>query len=183
MALALKKAVNVEYKHYQAALTAQTIDYNGYVNELCIPAQGDSDVSRDGDGIKVQSLKMRGQLAYGTNPASVRMWIVWDNQNKITTANDFLETTGSSIAVFSHKDWDARFQSRVLYDSGVKFLDPATNPTHEFSLKIPIGLHTQFEAGSTTINTGRLLVIAISSNVTTNLPTLSYIANAVFTDN
>lgn len=183
----LADAVNIEYKKSDTIVTGATPDYNGTIVEVNTPAQGIADNQRIGDSIKVQSITIRGQVT-NVNTANilnnVRVMLVWDDQNQISTIADLLETTGSYQVVFSPKHYDKRFRSNILYDQLF------TVSTHlgsqaffrDFEISLPINRHTQFNAATTNINTGSLKFILISGNVTSNLPIVNWYARMSFTD-
>lgn len=191
-ALAKKLAdkVNVEYKHDDNTQSGAEVNYNGAIGYLNNMAQGDTDVTRDGDSIKCQRLVLRGWfLGNATVAQTCRLIIFWDQAESAgTTVNSVLDSTytGSVLAPLSPKEHDFRFQTRFLYDSG-----PVNVPTqannrgiHEFNLNIPINLHTQFAGASTTIKSGALKYLIIGTNApSTNNATFSMVARLSYTDN
>lgn len=183
----LKQLVNVEEKVHDYASIAGTFDYNGTIHTLNAPAQGDGDTTRDGDSMKNQSVGLKIQFtANAAADHNVRMIIFWDKQNTVSAGSDLLEITGTSDAPYSFKKHDTRFESKVLYD--VRFVLSANSPeSGKFHLidipYIKLNKHTQFNAGTTTINTGALKLLVICGGVTTNLPTVSVYSRLKFTDN
>lgn len=183
----LADAVNIEYKIYDNITANSTPDYNGTIVSLNLPAQGTADTQRIGDSIKCQHLVVRGQVV--NNPSAsilnhTRVILVWDEQNQITALSDLLETTGSSNVVFSPKHYDKRFRSNVLYDQMFTTSTYSGSQAFwkDFEINLPIDKHTQFSAASTTINTGALKMILMSSGVTTNLPSVTFYSRLSFTD-
>ena len=178
----LKDMVNTEYKFFDTQATTN-VDYTGSLNILNSMAQGQTDVTRIGDSIKVQNLVVRGAIASSAvATSSLRMMIIWDPQNKTTTTADVLEYVGSVYAPFSPKDYDKRFQTKVLYDRVHSLVPTAESALTHFDYVIPINQHTQFEGASTTINSGALKMLIISSSIA-NLPVVVFQARISYTDN
>lgn len=182
LATKLAKAVNVEYKYHDESLSAQSVNYSASTTSYLLNdmPQGDGDTTRDGDSIKCQGLTLRGVLARNGADATVRMVIVWDKQNNVVPA-DIFHLAGQQSAPWSNKSYDHRFQSRILYDRTFTLDTDATRLN--FHVKKNIMLHTQFNSGTTTINTGALRVFFISDQVTINEPVLTFTSRLTFTDN
>lgn len=180
-AMRLKDMINTEYKFYDIN-NASNPDWTGSLSTLNTPNQGSTDQTRIGDSIKCQNLTLRGYVvANSAAPAFVRMMIIWDPQAKAATTADILEYTGSVFAPFSPKDYDKRFQTRVLLDKVFSVM-PADVIQRDFDFVVPIDQHTQFEAGGIGINTGALKILLIS-NLSANLPGVHYQARLSYTDN
>lgn len=190
-------AVNIEYKLYDAAInTAPT--WSGTVGILNGIAQGTSDSQRIGDSLKCQRLSGRliwdpanfFQAGVNIQSCAVRLIIYWDEQNNVTSAADVLQQTGNVYTVISPKNYDTRFRSRVLYDKTVFFSQNlasgasyAMNYPHD-DIDIELNAHTQYDAASTTINTGALKYLLISDNVaSTYIPSCRAYLRLTYTDN
>lgn len=183
LARKLANAVNTEYHAIDANSTAGSVDYNGGLSSFLTGiTQGVGDSNRVGDSIKVQNLVFRYIGVRNTADSILRVMVIWDPQNKLAAVSDVLASTGSALSVISPKNYDKRFQSNVLYDRTMT-LTSADHPYVLEDITIPIDQHTQYNAASTTINTGDLKLLVISNVVTTNLPTLTYYARITFTDN
>lgn len=178
----LKKMVNVEMKLATLSISASPT-YSGAISIMNNPAQGDTDLSRDGDSIKNQDVTISMIARAGLSSAIVRVIVFWDKQNKITSVSEFLDSTyvGGLFAPIAPRDYDHRFECKTLFDK-VFALPINGQDTRVFEENIKIGLHTQFEAGSTTINTGALKVLYLSDK-NANLPTLQFLSRLHFTDN
>lgn len=183
LASRLAKMVNVEYKQNTTSFAGASYPtYVGTINNLCDPAQGDTDITRDGDSIKVQKLHAEGVVyGDGTNNSTLRVIIFWDTQNKVSAVTDLLEVTGSAVAPFSPKVYDKRFQTKVLWDRKFNTF-PTGRATIPFKIDIPIGMHTNFDNGTQTITSGALKILVISDNATVGAR-LSGIFRCLFTDN
>jgi len=175
-------AVNIEYKILDTVESSGgAIDYTGGLTTLNSVPQGTADNQRIGDSLKVQNETMRYYITRNGADCDVRIMLIWDEQNQATSTSDILESTGGFLSVVSPKNYDLRFRSKVLYDKlhHVTSNDPIVNG----ECIMPINLHTQFNAASTTIRTGALKLLAVSNVVTTNLPKLFYHSRMSFTDN
>lgn len=183
MAKRLKDAVNIEYKHHDVTITTTDVDYNGDVITLNNPAQGDSDNSRDGDSMKCQNLVLRYFVSH-TAKCFVRVIVYWDQQNTVSAASSLLDAAqvGTVQAPIAYKDYDNRFKSKILHDRTFN-IDPASKGQFFVDTVIKIDRHTQFEAGSTTINTGALKILLVSNLAPTNNVYLEGLARLTYTDN
>lgn len=136
------------------------------------PTLGDNDYQRIGDSIKIHHLDL---LLRVTKPNSIpdvglRIVVFWDESNQITSTTQLFYSTllSTGLATLSPKDWDQRHDSRFLYDKHVNMQSDTWNGANYdaqvkyFHIKLPIGLHTQFEEGTTTINTGALKFTVLS---------------------
>lgn len=189
VAMRLKDMVNIEYKFADATATTGSLDYNGSLFSIIGAAnggtgipQGTTDTTRVGDSIKLQNLTMRYTVARNGQDAWARVFLIWDPQNKLTAVSDVLQSTGSALAVITPKNYDKRFQCRVLYEATHK-LDSSGNGLSKVDRVIPINKHVQFAGGSaTSITSGDLKMLIISNVVTSNLPTMAYYLRLSYTD-
>lgn len=174
----LKALVNVELK--EASLqTTQTPGYAGVLIELNQIPQGLTDSSRTGDSIKLQDIHFRC-LVSNTRIATARVVLIWDNDQKVAVPGDVYDQIGNTYAPISMKDFDLRFQSKILYDRIVR-LDPGQQSV-VINKKIKIGKHTNFENGTTTVNTGSLKMLLIG-DAAAGLSTFQWNSRLLFTDN
>lgn len=177
-------AVNVEYKQFQQSASA-TYDYNGTLYTLNSVAQGDGDGQRDGDSLKMQNLTIRAKLnkATGLGFTQARIIVYFDDSNKTSAVADILDSAylASGFACLAPKDWDKRFQSKILLDKSFNLHD-GQNQLHLEEV-IPINKHTQYEAATTTINSGALKMIIISDQTSTNVPTITWVSALSYSDN
>lgn len=174
----LKQLVNVEIKKVNN-LTLATPGYVGQIVQLNTIAQGDTDTTRDGDSLKLQKLKF-SCLISNTRVASARVVIFWDQQNVVANPLDLLDNVGTADGPLSYKNYDKRFQSKILMDRRV-ILHP-NSQARLIEGNLPIHRHTQFEAGTTTINTGALKVLFLGDAAAAQ-STFRWISRLSFTDN
>lgn len=179
----LKDVINTEYKHLDTFQT-QPINWSGYFPVINVIPQGVTDNQRVGDSCKIQNFVLRGNVFRGASDAVVRFMLVWDDQSKVSTVADILAATGSVYAPIAPKNYDKRFQTKILKEFRVHLT--ADTPIKKINMNMPINLHTQFSAGTTTIDTGKLFLVVISDRdpaVPANLPNFVFYSRLSYTDN
>lgn len=185
LAKKVAKLVNVEMKHHDFMVDGTNTAAGQLITLNQVP-QGDTDQSRDGDSLKMQKmvLKLNAIKAAGATDTFVRFILFHDPQN--STANvapDFLEPTyiNTNRAHLSHKDKDNQFKTKKIWDQTYR-LD-ANKTSIQLEKVFSLSHHTQYEAGTTTINSGALKLIIINNEVSTNFPTIRFVNRLFFTDN
>lgn len=183
MAKRLMDAVNIEYKFIDTTFSLTTFGYTGGMIPLNVIALGTNDNQRIGDSVKLQNLVLRYSCQnYPNTVNQFRVLIVWDKQNKISGSGDVLEYSGSILSTLSPKKYDKRFETKILYDR-VHLLDPVNKTQEYVDVVIPINEHTQFDSGTTTVNTGALKLIALSNDSGSAPPHMNCVSRVTFTDN
>lgn len=178
----LKSMINVEYKRFGTSISGN-FDYNGAMSAVNAVPQGDTDASRDGDSLKMCNLNLAATLLGTSGVYTIcTLYVIWDPQNKLTAASDLLQTVGSADAPVSPKLYDKRFQSKILWERTF-ILEDSIGLLKKVKAVIPVHKHTQYNSGTTTVNSGALQFLAISNQVTTNLPVLTGNAYLTFVDN
>lgn len=183
IALGLKKQLNAEVKRYEYGTFNPNLDQSATTSFLLMNAipQGITDVTRIGDSLKVLKFELNGHI--GWNAASVaqvvRLVVFWDKQATVSTATRLLDNVGTSYVVDAPKAYDSRFETRTLYDQ--RFILSANDPVRLVRIKIPVGLHTQYSAGTGTILTGALR-LAMFSDQGINFPTTNMQAFVYYSD-
>lgn len=180
MAKRLMDAINIEYKMHDVVLTTTDCDYSGDIITLNSISQGDTDSTRDGDSCKLQNLTIRYFVKHTSN-AIVRVIIYWDPDNSIAAASELLDSTGSSLAPLSFKDYDNRFKTRIIYDRK-HILTAGGGLLQAVDKVIPINLHTQFDAGSSSVNSGALKMCVVSTEAPASNVNLTGHAHLTYTD-
>lgn len=176
-------AVNVEYKYTQIDDTGTAQSYSGGYAEICSPVVGTSDITRIGDSIKIQHLSLRGCAKYnsaGSDGQTVRLVIFKDKQNKVSAVSDIVDSVGTVTAPFFNKVYDNRFQTKFIYDR--TFYVNSQKIEVPFHIELPINMHKQFQAGTTTVQSGSLKYLIISDQAT-NGPSITMHGRVTFTDN
>lgn len=193
-ALYLRSLINTEFKDMQLTAANQNVTDDGYVVGLCYPTQGDGDDNRDGDSIRLKNLRVKGMIQYNSAQTTypnqlVRVIVFNDKANTVggdLTTSALLDggLVGTSQCVFAPKDRDNMYRTKVLFDR--VYSVSSQNPVRQFSIRLNnINFHTQFENGTTTMNTNALK-IAYCSNVDaaqTDFPKIQWVSDCSFIDN
>lgn len=166
MAKKLATFVNTEVKHFDVTTTTTALDDDGSVTSIIDSmTQGDTDSTRDGDGVRIQHIKLQGHVSAADQVAVVRVILFVDKQNTITAVNSFLEGQGDSNAPYEYRNWDLRFRGKTLYDKTFRISGSTAQSIMPIDVDIDCtgqNLHTQWEAGGTTVNTNNIKLLLVS---------------------
>lgn len=188
----IRKLINVEQK-FKELSGNPTYDRNGTVVYLSGLDQGDSTITREGSSVKVQTFRLRYFISHNaavTGPVNHRVMVVRDlqNQGATITANDVLETVGTSGAPNAFIDFvNGPLQNKrfgVVYDRNW-----VTDPYHLGRVEnasTSHDVHIYFRGTDSTVasaGNGSYFLIAVSSDTGAALPTLIYNTRLEFTDN
>lgn len=179
LAKRLADAVNTEYKAADGAFS-NSPDWNGSVFTIAAIAQGLNDNQRVGDSLKLQKLTLRNTMARGAADCFLRVMILRDDQNKVAAVSDVLAQSGNIYGVISPKNYDKRFQTKILYDR--VFILDSSDPIKIMDVVLDLNWHIQFNNATTTVNTGDLKMLLIS-NQSANIPSIGTTTRITFTDN
>lgn len=180
----LKSVLNVETKQIED-VTLQSPTNSGYLSTLNAIAQGDTDTTRDGDSIKIMRIKISGFASINlasTDPQFLRIMVIWDSNNTITSASNVLGSAGNSYVVNQNKNWDYRFKYSVLYDRRVALCPNGASGVIFPSTNIEIKKHTNYLNGTTGIQNGALKIV-LFSNVATDAPAVVLLTQIQYVDN
>lgn len=180
IASSLQRAVEVKYIDYISG--GGVVDWDGKLLVINDVAQGLTDTERNGDRIHLRRLTIRGfvELNGSANPL-LQMMIIWDKQDTLVAPSNVLSVTGNSIAPIANLLWDRRYEFKVLAQR--KLAVDTYHPLVPFEFSLKLDKNTQFQAGSTTIQTGALKFLFISSiNSVSVQPLIWYHARTEFTD-
>lgn len=194
LATKLAQVINVEFKQYDYAATGQNVDFNGtYTANVCIPAQGVADNQRSGDSIKLQRMDFEANVRAGSNatiPANCRVILVWDKENSITGVGDLIDPIylGTQLGSIAPRDHDKKSKYVILkeWHFDLSRPDSSVGLKHLHCSMDLKNKHVQFEAGSTTIQTGGLKMLFISNvdpATATNIPVIDWVFRTYYTDN
>lgn len=188
----IRKLINVEQKFKETSDAAATYDRSGYISYLSGLDQGDSTITREGNSVKMQHFRLRLFLKHNaaqTGGTLSRILVVRDlqNQGATITANDVLETVGTSNAPLAFRDFiNGPLQNKrfaVVYDQCF-----ITDPYHlirEDVFETAHDCHVYYRGTDSTVasaGNGSYFLIAVSSDAT-NLPTINFNTRFEFTDN
>lgn len=177
----LANAVNVEYKYIDVASTANAMSYTSTYGILNTIPQGSAESQRIGDSLKLQNLTLRFNIQRTSADSFARILIVWDKQNAAASASDILTGLGTVNSTNGPKNYDKRFVTSILYDK--TFNVNSNHPQQMEDIVVTVDQHTQYAAGTTTINTGALKILYLSNlSAGANNPNLNYYARLTYTD-
>lgn len=164
LAIASKLQASREKKFVVTSLSA-SVDQTGTILTVNDPEQGLGDSSRVGDRITCRQVSCnlwRVIPGSASGRFSLRFILFIDKQNAITSPSQVLLGTDSNFTPLNHYVKDYRKRFVILYDSGANHMDQYNKGmTTRFSQRV--NLHTQFNAGTATINTGAIKLLAISN--------------------
>nr|UOF78862.1 capsid protein [Cressdnaviricota sp.] len=117
MAKVVASIVNSEKKYFDTALSIAPDSATANITCLTNMAQGDTNITRNGNTIALKSLELRGQIFQPVVETN-RIMLVRDNDNlggSAPTITDILES--NSVAALRNKNTPKRFT--VLYDKTI----------------------------------------------------------------
>jgi len=160
--------VMLELKYFaQADATYSSVSYNGtdFVQQLTPVPQGDTDNQRDGDQITLESIEFRlGIKVSTTTPTFLRVILFqWKPATTPVYANILQDQHNTSLAALASYNHDTRQLYHVLFDRLVE-IDTVARPGHVVHCHISKGFSQklQFIAGSTTVGTNQIWLMAVS---------------------
>lgn len=188
----IRKLINVEQK-FKETSTASTYDSSGLIVYLSGTDQGDSTITREGNSIKIQKFRLRYFIKHNssqTGATNHRIMVVRDlqNQGATITANDVLETVGTSNAPNAFVDFtNGPLQNKrfaIVYDHVL-----VTDPYHlgrTVQDAISHDVHVYYRGTDATVasaGNGAYFLVAVCSDTGANLPTIIGNTRFEFTDN
>jgi hypothetical protein len=178
---------NIELK-YLAIVdnTYGSISYNGTDFMQCVTQvpQGDTDSTRDGDRLKISQFRFRVGIKTGsTTPTYLRViCFQWLPSTIPVYANILIDQHNTSAAPLSDFAHDTRQMYHILSDDLVQ-IDTVAHPSTCVERSISQGFrpYIQYQAGSTTVATNMLYVMAVS-DVASNGPQVILFAKLLYYD-
>ena len=180
---AIKRMLNVEVKSMETGgATVSPAQTGASVDFTTLITQGDGDANRDGDSIKLVRLLL--DLSAQPNSGGlvsqfVRVMIVRSHDEAVTPSQ-VINVDATAYTHVGLRNWDYKGQYTCLYDH--TFEMDVYHPTHRKQLSFKLNSHTQFNAGTATVNNGAIQLLYWST-ATTLLPSLTYQAALEFVDN
>lgn len=184
----LKGLINSEKKIHQV-LNSNSATYSGILETLSAVAQGDTEITRDGNSIYARYLNIRGSIMRSdssTQQTNVRLMVILDNSvnPSSSTVSDVLaqSTVGTLYAPYGPLNRDTgRNRFKVLYTS--LFAMDATDAVHPFKLNVEMRHHCKFTgSGSTDYKSGVIYLLCISDEATNGV-TARYMSRLTYYDN
>ncbi len=189
VAYAVKRLVNVEYKHKNTLVKGIAVTDAGLITNVSFLSEGDNAISRDGGQVKFTSFRLSYSLAINPSATTtlVRCLIVQDkqtNQAQFTLADLFFDATIVDVLFFPYNVNNAsRFN--VLYDKLHALTINGSNRLITNTIHRKLNMKTRYDADDGTIadlTQDSLTVLFISDQVT-NDPTVNFNWRSRFIDN
>lgn len=173
ISLVRKNNKSREPKFFDAELNQTGIDEDGVlVSGLYLPPQGLTDVTRIGDKCFMKSILWNLRVippTDGTSTGQLRVILFYDKQDKITTVGDLLlspaNTADQPNAMYNV---DKRRQWIKIFDKNI-MVSRVSKDFHLLIRSKKFAHVTQFNAGSTTVNTGSYKLALISNSQSSGL--------------
>lgn len=171
---------NQELRSFDTGV-ATTFDNTGSLVKLTTIPQGDTDSSRQGDHVKLHSIRMKGAVTYSDTTNTFRLIILRWNQDDSSSAPVVGDIT-QSLTPYSpiHRDNERAKKFDVISDEllGVANVGPGIVTFNwEKQMKSIIA----FQATATT-GTGHLYAYIISDSAGLPHPSMSFVFRSYYTD-
>ncbi len=161
-----------------------SVDYGGTIIDLSSIAQGDSDITRDGDRILVKEVDFRSFVSPGDATNLMRIILFqWVPDSATTTplVTNVVQTTGSSTAPVSYRSIDFVKAVKIFHDEIVK-----VDTYHLIELGKHVihkrGYDPQIQFTGATSRTNGIYMMVISDSAAANHPSIGYYCTLRYTD-
>lgn len=164
--------------------TSASVDYGGTIVDMSSIAQGDSDITRDGDRIQVVEWSFRWVAYVGdvTNLFRVILFqYVPDSALGTPLVSYVIQTTGSTNSPISYRSIDYVKNVKILYDRTVS-LDTYHPAVQSTPVTIKKFYDKQMQFTGATSRTNGLFMLVISDLAAATHPSISYYSTIRFTD-
>ncbi len=189
VAYAVKRLVNVEFKHHNLQVLDTAVTDAGNILNLSLLSQGDTSTTRDGGSVKFTSLRLSYSLRIHASAAhtNMRVMIVHDkqtNQAQFTLA-DLLFDASVNDNIYSPPNINNASRFRILYDKVHTLNASASNSQITRQVYKKLNMKTRYDAnvGDVTDLTQDSMSIVFIGDQTTNDPVHSFNYRARFIDN
>lgn len=169
-----------EKKFWAVVRTPTSVDFSGAVYDLSLVPQGDTDSSRDGDQIEIESIDFAFNLATGDAQQLMRLLLFCWKPNNVPSVTSILLGTGSTEAPLQRYNTDQRQQYTVLHDELFN-LNTVSTPTIARQVRLNARRYAQFIAGSTA-GTNHIYVLIVSDSGAVTHPTIAYCSKLQYFD-
>lgn len=182
IATKIAKLVNVEVKHLDTTVSGG-FNSTGIVNSLNTMAQGDTNITRNGDSIKALSIHGKGFLSVGSDDSIVRVMLVLDKQCRgaAPAVTDILE----SASVTAHQNLDNLRRFKILDDKLFRVETNLEKQPFEIIQTFP-NLHLYYsdgDADAAALKDNALFALVISDTDPATDPQVNVVWRLSFTDN
>lgn len=160
------------------------VSYSGSIIDCSSIAQGDSDITRDGDRIQIMEWSFRW-VAYPADTSNLLRVVLFqyvpDSALGSPTASQVLQTTGATTAPISYRSIDFVKNVKILYDRTL-----STDTYHLVTQAIPVTIRKfsdkQMQFTGATSRTNGLFALFISDSAAVTHPTILYYSAVRYTD-
>jgi hypothetical protein len=188
IAASLKRLVNVEIKHHDVTLTAQTMGTAPSIVQLTNIPRGDTTLTRDGSQCKVLAVELAFiiQRPATSTTSACRIMLVCDKQtNQAVYVNtDLLHDVTINDNIVSPYNLDNKYRFVVLFDRVFHF-SSGSNGSVSYKRTFRMSKILRFDAAAADITdlTSNSLSFVQMGNESTNLPIITLSARVRFVDN
>lgn len=175
-------AKNQELKFFAVENGVTAVDFSGTIYDLSGIAQGDTDVTRDGDEIMPKSLNIRGSMVIADSTNVMRFIVFRWLQSTTPVVTDILGVgVGSLFGPYAPYNVDSRQKFNVLYDK-IQELGSTSQQVALINKFLPLAQKSvQYSAGTTT-GTNKIWALAISDSGAASHPGIAFTHELRFTD-
>ena len=174
-----------EKKFYPVSQLPTAVSEAGILWSLSSVPQGTTDVTREGDQLRLRSIEFNYQCIVADTTNTMRVIVFIYKPPAIPTVTDILQgPVSTAVAPLSPYNHDNRYNYQVLHDRLYQ-LDSVTQlVTKKLKIwKIPNILRkVQYVAGSITLNMNGVYVLAISDSAAVTHPTFGFHSKVNFSD-
>lgn len=184
----IKKAVQAsaakrERKFHEYTITTAAVSYSGSMYNLGVVTQGTSDTTRIGDTISPTSLTVcLNFAASATDSYNLVRIIVVQAKTTISLVSEVLMWTGTINAPAAFYNKDLRNNYTVLYDKRRNISSSVGPASTCFDINVKVSRPIHYLAGTGTIVSGGLYLIAVSDSAAVTHPDISGYSRIRFTD-
>lgn len=187
MAMWLKRLVNVEIKKLDGDIySGASVTNTGSVTQLTAVAQGDTDLTRNGNSIKPLSLLMKGEIQMSTSASNsvVRVMVFKDTQQVADTSpsvGDVLDGSFTNLYLAPlNNETVGRF--KVIYDKLFR-LNIQGKSSAIINVYKKLYGHVRFNgSASTDIQKGGIYLLVVGDEPT-NIPSITLQTRICYSDN
>lgn len=172
-------------KKWFTAHTANNIDFSGQIDNLTQIPQGDTDLTRDGDQVRLTSFQLRANIRVGDNTNTIRLIVFrWNDNNAVVVPAPAdlitaISTGEAPLGAYQQDNVRSR-RFNVLFDR--LYSVDANNPQVVLKIKKRMSSTINFNGGGTG-GRGHIYFMYISDSGAATHPTINYAYKFVFIDN
>ncbi len=187
-AVAIKRLINVEKKFIDTQIASTAVPVGGLITQLTNIAQGDTNITRDGDQLKVVEIHVSLWYVFNVSATAtaIRTLLIEDKQTNgaIFTAGNVLEDVTVFDNIVSARNADNMYRFNVLLDRVVN-LAAGSGPTKSYKrvFRMQKKLRYDGNAGDITDLASCSYALLFLATEATNTPTVTGFIRLKFIDN